>query len=63
MTTRPTWLSVAHVRLGLGPIAEQGVFVNHLKTEQPELHIDDKDVLCVQLAGLVHDLGTLANRS
>ena len=34
-----------------------GKLVETLKTRQPELNIDDKDVLCVKMAGLCHDLG------
>ncbi|KAI3379054.1 hypothetical protein SNEBB_000760 [Seison nebaliae] len=34
-----------------------GVFVRAIQEKQSELHITDTDVLCVQLAGLCHDLG------
>jgi len=38
-----------------------GEFVKQLKERQPELKIDKKDILCVQIAGLCHDLGKLDN--
>ncbi|XP_071332525.1 deoxynucleoside triphosphate triphosphohydrolase SAMHD1-like isoform X2 [Trachinotus anak] len=34
-----------------------GVLAQTLKTQQPELNITDRDILCVQIAGLCHDLG------
>ena len=34
-----------------------GELVETLKAKQPELGITDKDVLCVKMAGLCHDLG------
>jgi len=34
-----------------------GVAATHLRTSQPELRIDDEDILCVKLAGPVHDIG------
>ena len=33
------------------------LMAEHLQKEQPELQITDRDVRCVQLAGLCHDLG------
>ena len=34
-----------------------GVFVENLRRCQPELGIDDCDVLCVKIAALCHDMG------
>ena len=34
-----------------------GELVETLRAHQPELNITDKDVLCVKMAGLCHDLG------
>ena len=34
-----------------------GKLARHLRDEQPELKITDQDIVCVQLAGLCHDLG------
>ena len=34
-----------------------GEMARHLQKQQPELKIDAADILCVELAGLVHDLG------
>lgn len=34
-----------------------GELVETLKAQQPELDISNKDVLCIKMAGLCHDLG------
>lgn len=34
-----------------------GEFARMLKAKQPELKITDKEILCVEIAGLIHDLG------
>ena len=44
----PTGCSVAYLA---------GELVETLQKKQPELEITDKDVLCVKIAGLCHDLG------
>ena len=36
-----------------------GEFARTLQTKQPELNITDKDILCVEIAGLIHDLGKM----
>ena len=34
-----------------------GIFVESLQSRQPELYIDECDILCVKIAGLCHDIG------
>jgi putative nucleotidyltransferase with HDIG domain len=41
--------------LGVAHLAEKMCL--NIKSEQPELGATDKDVLCVKLAGLLHDIG------
>ncbi|XP_060912849.1 deoxynucleoside triphosphate triphosphohydrolase SAMHD1-like [Labrus mixtus] len=41
--------------IGVGYLA--GKLAEDLRSRQPELKISDEDVLCVQIAGLCHDLG------
>ncbi|XP_058250813.1 deoxynucleoside triphosphate triphosphohydrolase SAMHD1-like isoform X1 [Hemibagrus wyckioides] len=41
--------------IGVGYLA--GCLIKALREKQPELGIKEKDVLCVQIAGLCHDLG------
>uniref|UniRef100_A0AAX7T0L8 HD domain-containing protein n=1 Tax=Astatotilapia calliptera TaxID=8154 RepID=A0AAX7T0L8_ASTCA len=41
--------------IGVGHLA--GELAKTLKLKQPELDISERDVLCVQIAGLCHDLG------
>ncbi|KAJ8076162.1 hypothetical protein PM082_022147 [Marasmius tenuissimus] len=58
-TTYYVWPNASHNRfehcLGVGYLA--GQLVIQLRTAQPELGITDRDVECLQIAGLCHDLG------
>ncbi|KAL5530824.1 hypothetical protein ACEPAF_7082 [Sanghuangporus sanghuang] len=53
------WAGASHNRfehcIGVAHLA--GTLVERLRTMQPELGITERDVRCVQLAGLCHDLG------
>ncbi|KLO13832.1 hypothetical protein SCHPADRAFT_827447, partial [Schizopora paradoxa] len=53
------FVSASHNRfehcLGVAHLA--GELARHLQQQQPELKITDRDVSCVELAGLCHDLG------
>ena len=48
-------LNCPHGRTGVAYLA--GLLVTRLQRMQPELGITERDVRCVQLAGLCHDLG------
>ncbi|KAJ7636745.1 hypothetical protein FB45DRAFT_788822 [Roridomyces roridus] len=58
-TSYRVWAGVSHNRfehcLGVAHLARQ--MVQHLHDEQPGLGITDRDMYCVQIAGLCHDLG------
>ena len=58
-TSNNTYMSTNHTRfehsLGVAWLAEQTLV--HLQKQQPRLGITRKDILCVNLAGLLHDLG------
>jgi HD superfamily phosphohydrolase len=53
------YMNVNHNRfehsVGVAHLAER--MCRRLQTRQPNLNITDKDVLCIKLAGLCHDLG------
>lgn len=54
-----TYISTSHTRfehsLGVMFLAEK--LVRELKRKQPKLDISDKDIMCVKIAGLLHDIG------
>ena len=58
-TANSTYMNANHTRfehsLGVAHLAKR--MCRRLQERQPKLKITDKDVLCVQLAGLCHDLG------
>lgn len=51
--------SACHSRFehSIGTCYLAGEFIEHLEKQQPEMMIDRKDVLCVKIAALCHDLG------
>ena len=51
------WLSMVSWSCSVAHLA--GKFLSHLLENQPELPITKRDILCVELAGLCHDLGLL----
>ncbi|KAF9558393.1 HD-domain/PDEase-like protein [Agrocybe pediades] len=58
-TSSYVWPSACHTRfehcLGVAFLARQ--MATHLQKSQPKLQITDRDVDCVEIAGLCHDLG------
>ncbi|KAJ7799695.1 hypothetical protein B0H14DRAFT_2902501 [Mycena olivaceomarginata] len=58
-TSYYVWPGASHNRfehcLGVGHLARS--MAEHLRTNQPELGITARDIDCVQIAGLCHDLG------
>ncbi|KAJ2912276.1 hypothetical protein MD484_g8137, partial [Candolleomyces efflorescens] len=58
-TSSYVWPSASHTRfehcLGVAYLAR--CLVSHLQTNQPNLKITNRDVGCVEVAGLCHDLG------
>ncbi|KAK7053755.1 glycoside hydrolase family 3 protein [Favolaschia claudopus] len=58
-TSYMVWPGASHNRfehcLGVAHLARS--MVEHLQKQQPELNITERDVNCVQIAGLCHDLG------
>uniref|UniRef100_A0A8H8CEV3 HD domain-containing protein n=1 Tax=Psilocybe cubensis TaxID=181762 RepID=A0A8H8CEV3_PSICU len=58
-TTSYVWPGASHSRfehcIGVAYLAR--LMASHLKNNQPKLKITDRDVDCVEIAGLCHDLG------
>lgn len=58
-TSEHTYMNANHRRfehsIGVAHLAKR--MVERIQKRQPQLNITDKDVLCVKLAGLCHDLG------
>ncbi|KAL1743865.1 hypothetical protein HDZ31DRAFT_39918 [Schizophyllum fasciatum] len=58
-TSYYVWPGAAHNRFEhcIGVMHLAGLMAQHLQQSQPELGISNRDVQCVMLAGLCHDLG------
>ncbi|KAF8075760.1 hypothetical protein FPV67DRAFT_1648910 [Lyophyllum atratum] len=58
-TSYYVWLGASHNRfehcIGVAHLARE--MASHLQSAQPELRITDRDIECVEVAGLCHDLG------
>jgi deoxynucleoside triphosphate triphosphohydrolase SAMHD1 len=58
-TSEQTYMNANHRRfehsIGVAHLAKR--MVERIRKRQPQLNITEKDVLCVKLAGLLHDLG------
>lgn len=54
-----TYVPTTHCRfehsLGTAHLAEQ--MLREIKNKQPNLNIEEKDIICVKIAGLLHDIG------
>lgn len=59
VVTEALVLGASHSRfehcLGVYHLARK--MVKHLQSQQPDLNIDEREVFCVSVAGLCHDLG------
>ncbi|THV00010.1 HD-domain/PDEase-like protein [Dendrothele bispora CBS 962.96] len=58
-TTYYVWIGACHNRFEhcIGVAHLSRLLASHIKTSQPELNVTDRDVECVAIAGLCHDLG------
>lgn len=55
MTYIPTTHSRFEHSLGVAALAEN--ILREIKKKQPRLQITEKDIICVKIAGLLHDIG------
>jgi len=58
-TAHWVWLGATHTRFehSISVAYLAGRLASHLQKKQPELHITERQILLVQLAGLLHDVG------